>query len=215
MALRQVTAEYVLVLNPDAELASGVVQHLISELERDRTIGAIGCRLLTADGTIDHASKRFVPSPKDAAQYFAGRVVGKRVSRYVAPHVGEFDVADVDAINGAFMLMRKDALDEIGLFDEAYWMYGEDLDLCARLKLRGWRVVYDGRVTAYHLKGGSAGTRSLRLNYEFHKSMARYFGTYNKGGPLSNVAVRSAIWAKFVLTALSDGIRRQAQRLAR
>ncbi len=212
VALRRVVAPYVLVLNPDAELAPGVLDHLISVMDQQRDIGVIGCRLLTADGTPDHAAKRFIPTPLEAAHYFLGRLFGKHVSRYTAPHVNEYDLADVDAINGAFMLVRKSAMDLVGLFDEGYWMYAEDLDWCTRFRDAGWRVVYDGRVTAFHMKGGVAGVRSLRLNYEFHRSMARYYRTHNHSLAIAAVPVTTGIWCKFVITATGDLVRRAVQR---
>lgn len=214
VALRQVTAPYVLVLNPDAELAEGVVQHLLAEMERSPGIGVIGCRLLKTDGTSDHAAKRFIPTPLEAAHYFLGRLIGKRASRYAAPDVGDLDLADVDAINGAFMLVRKSAMDEVGLFDESYWMYAEDLDWCTRFREAGWRVVYDGRVTAFHIKGGVAGVRSLRLNYEFHRSMALYYRKHSHSQGVVVALVTLAIWIKFGVTAVSDGIRRAVAKVA-
>lgn len=214
VALRQVSAPYVLVLNPDAELAEGVVVHLIAEMDDSPDIGVIGCRLLTADGTPDHAAKRFIPTPLEAAQYFLGRLIGKRASRYTAPEVGEFDVADVDAINGAFMLVRKSAMDEVGLLDESYWMYAEDLDWCTRFRAAGWRVVYDGRVTAFHIKGGVAGIRSLKLNFEFHRSMALYYRKHSASQSAAVALVACAIWIKFAVTGASDGIRRALVKVA-
>jgi GT2 family glycosyltransferase len=75
----------------------------------------------------------------------------------------------VDAVNGAFMLVRRQALDEVGLFDEQYWMYMEDLDLCYRFRAAGWITWYEPSVVAQHVKGASSGPyRALRLNYAFH-----------------------------------------------
>lgn len=210
-ALRRVVAPYVLVLNPDAELAAGVIEHLIGVMDKHGDIGMIGCRLLTADGTPDHAAKRFIPTPAEATQYFVGRLFGKRISRYTAPDIDEFGLGDVDAINGAFMLVRKSAMDIVGLFDEGYWMYAEDLDWCTRFRVAGWRVVYDGRVTAFHIKGGVAGIRSPRLNYEFHRSMARYYRAYNGPVAIAAFPVVTGIWLKFALTTIVDLVRRAAK----
>lgn len=214
LALREVSAPYVLVLNPDASLEPGIVEHLIEVMEGSPDIGVLGCRLIKSDGTLDHAAKRFIPTPVEAAKFFLGGLLGRMPSRYTAPDIDEHGVGDVDAVNGAFMLVRTSAMREVGVFDERYWMYGEDLDWCTRFRKAGWRVVYDGRVTARHLKGASAGVRSWRLNYEFHRSMAIYWRTYGGETPLVKVLVEFAIWCKFILTATVDSVRRGVARLA-
>ncbi|WP_127792772.1 glycosyltransferase family 2 protein [Agromyces sp. LHK192] len=208
VALRRSTAPYVLVLNPDTRLEPGTIDHLIDVMERDATIGVIGCRLLTADGTLDHAAKRSFPSPVVAAKYFALRLIGRRGSAYVRPDVQETDIADVEAVNGAFMLIRSSALRDVGLLDERYWMYGEDLDWCARFLDQNWRVVYDGRVVAHHLKGGSTdGRRPLKLNYHFHKSMLIFYRDHvSRRNLIADAVVTAGVWMRFAITsALASG----------
>ena len=193
--LRHVTAPYVLLLNPDARLEPGTLSHLLDYMADHADVGIVGCRLLTEDGRLDHAAKRSVPRPLDALAYFAGRVVGQRRGHYTAPHVADDAVADVDAVNGAFMLVRTSAMIEVGLLDERYWMYGEDLDWCVRFRRGGWRVVYDGSVVAHHAKGASAGVRSPRLAYQFHRSMAIFYRDHVASGPVSAHAGTTAIYA--------------------
>jgi GT2 family glycosyltransferase len=212
--LDKVRSTYALVMNPDARLERGTVQHLLRRLEREPTIGIIGCRLLRADGSLDHAAKRFIPTPREGALYFIGRLFGRRLSRYVASEIDECGYSEVDAVSGAFMLIRTEALREAGLFDESYWMYGEDLELCSRFRMHGWKIVYDGAVSAVHIKGASAGIRSLKLNYEFHRSMARYFKTYGHENRVVSSLTRAAIWLRFGLTVLYDETRRVAGRLS-
>jgi len=210
VALRDTTSPYVLVLNPDTRLEAGTLDHLIGEMERDTTIGVLGCRLLTSDGSLDHAAKRSFPSPLSAAKYFILKSLRRTGSDYVRPDIDDDDVADVDAVNGAFMLIRAAALHQVGLLDEKYWMYGEDLDWCARFKDAGWRVVYDGRVIAHHIKGGSTGgRRPLMLNYHFHRSMILFYRDHvSRGHRIPDTAVAVAVWARFGLTsALSLGER--------
>ena len=209
VALKHVQSPFVLLLNPDAELAPGVVDHLLTVMNEEPDAGILGCRLVTADGTLDHAAKRFIPTPLEAGLYFAGRLVGRRVSRYTAPSVAEFGTGDVDAVNGAFMLVRRAAMDEVGLFDESFWMYGEDLDWCTRFRKAGWRVIYDGRVTAWHLKGGSAGVRSWRLNFAFHRSMVIYQRKHASSSVALRALIEVLIWAKFIATASADAVRRR------
>lgn len=210
VVLRSVGARYALLLNPDAALHPGTLPHLVEEMARCDDIGMLGCRLLTEDGSLDHAAKREIPRPRDAASYFAHRLVGRRGSRYLAPSVPERGVGDVGAINGAFMLVRTSAVDDVGLLDEAYWMYGEDLDWCSRFHDAGWRVVYDGTVTATHLKGAVAGrSRPVRLSYHFHRSMAIFYRRNLRSGHVAvDAAVLGAIWLRFAALAAGRGGRR-------
>jgi GT2 family glycosyltransferase len=205
-ALALTTAPVILLLNPDTEARWPTIEHLIDQLKNDATIGMIGCRLLLDDGSFDHAAKRSIPNPFQALQYFTSRILGRKFGNYMANNVPETGVGDVDALNGAFMLVTRQALSTVGGLDESYWMYAEDLDWCLRFRDAGWRVVYDGRVTALHVKGASSGKRrSLRLNYHFHRSMAifyqRHVGPSNRG--VLNVLVIVAIWVRFALVQVT------------
>lgn len=214
-ALKSSESAYVLLLNPDTRVEPGTIDHLIGVLEREPDIGMIGCRLLTADGSLDHAAKRSIPSVATAAKYFVLRALGRRGSDYVRPDIADDAVADVDAVNGAFMLVRATALAQVGPLDERYWMYAEDLDWCLRFRKAGWRVVYDGRVIAHHLKGGSSdGPRRVALNYQFHRSMALfYLRQLRSGSTVLDVFVVAAIWARFGVTTLINSLSRAASQL--
>lgn len=206
--LADVTARYVLVLNPDTELAEGTVSHLVDLMDADPTIGIAGCRLVTSAGTLDHAAKRRIPTPMTALKYFALRALGRTGSQYTAPGVGEREIGDVDAVNGAFMLVRTDAMREVGLFDERFFMYGEDLDWCTRFRAAGWRVVYDGTVSALHLKGASSGrVRAPRLNYEFHRSMVIYYLKHLRTNAALDALVVSGVWCRFAVVTAVDATR--------
>lgn len=221
-ALELTTAPYVLLLNPDTEVSWPTIQHLVDKLEADPGVGMIGCRLLLDDGSFDHAAKRSIPTPLQALKYFTYRVFGLTVGDYVADTVTETGVGDVEALNGAFMLVRRAALDSVGGLDESYWMYAEDLDWCVRFREAGWRIVYDGTVTALHVKGACAGRRrSLKLNYHFHRSMAIFYRHHlaDSKPRLVNGFVLASIWIRFALvqgiTLLVDcanklGVRRQS-----
>ncbi|KQM82767.1 glycosyltransferase family 2 protein [Agromyces sp. Leaf222] len=215
VALRSSSSAYALLLNPDTRVEPGTIDHLIDVLEREPDIGMMGCRLLTADGTLDHAAKRSIPSVGTAAKYFLLRALGRTGSDYVRPDIRDDAVADVDAVNGAFMLVRGSALHAVGLLDERYWMYAEDLDWCIRFRKAGWRVVYDGRVIAHHLKGGSSdGLRRVALNYQFHRSMALFYLRHlRSGSKVLDVFVVAAIWAKFGVSTLTNTLRRASLNL--
>lgn len=188
-----------------------MLRHGIQQLELDGSIGLYSCRLETANGTFDHASKRQIPDVRSALQYFTRGVRWRtEVSRYTAPDVAEPDFAEVGAINGAYMLTTRAAIERVGLLDESFWMYGEDLDWCVRFREAGYRAMYDGRVTAIHLKGGSTGrARSPRLNWHFHRSMWIFYRNHQASRlALVNGVVWSGIHVRLVVKTLADMVRR-------
>jgi GT2 family glycosyltransferase len=191
-------APYVLALNPDTEVFADTLPTLLRVLDEHPEIGIAGPRLEQPDGTFDHASRRSFPTLLGALGHFSG--IGRRVERgplaqYRAPDV---ERGPVDAVNGAFMLIRRAALEQVGLFDEGYWMYMEDLDLCFRFKQAGWLTWYEPGARAMHVKGGSAGRRSPRLVLAFHAGMWRFYRTHvgsRRSAPV-NAAVGAALAVK-------------------
>ena len=199
-------APYVLVLNPDTELREGTLPALLELMEEHADIGIAGPRLEQPDGTFDHASRRSFPTLLGALGHFSG--VGRRLERgplaqYRAP---EIERGPVDAVNGAFMLIRRAALEQVGLFDEGYWMYMEDLDLCFRFKQAGWVTWYEPSASALHVKGGSAGRRSPRLVLAFHRGMWRFYRTHVGSGRSAPVNAAVAIGVGMKLSLALIGI---------
>jgi len=216
LGIRRGVAPYVLALNPDTELRPGTLDRLLELMEERREIGICGCRLEQEDGSLDHAARRAFPTIVGALGHFSG--LGRRtttagaLSQYRALDV---ESGPVDAVNGAFMLIRRQALDEVGLFDEGYWMYMEDLDLCYRFAKAGWTTWYEPSVTAMHAKAGSSGAiRGLRLNAAFHYGMARFYRAHYAGGrnPLLNGVVYAGIGVKLAISAVRNAFRRAARR---
>lgn len=207
VALRETRAEQVLLLNPDTEIWPGVLDEMVEFLRAHPDAGVAGCRLVRRDGSFDHAAKRSFPTVANAVRYFRP---GADSSDYLAPGVPEDETGPVDAVNGAFMLVRKAAIDEVGLFDEGYWLYGEDLDWCYRFKQAGWEVLYNGRIVTLHVKGGVAGAhRRLRQNWAFHSSMGRFYRKHYSGkNALLDGLVYAAIGAKFGVSAMRSGLTR-------
>ena len=177
LAIRRGEGRFVLALNPDTRVIDSRLDDLIRLMEKQPAIGVCGCRLELEDGSFDHAAKRAFPTPLGALAHFSGvgrrQKVSNRLAQYRAPEV---ESGPVDAVNGAFMLMRRSALDEVGLFDEGYWLYMEDLDLCYRFKEAGWMTWYEPTVTVVHVKAGTSGkNRRPRQNYAFHYGMFRFY----------------------------------------
>jgi N-acetylglucosaminyl-diphospho-decaprenol L-rhamnosyltransferase len=215
LAPRDTVAPFVLLLNPDTELRPGALDHLLDLMDSQPDIGMSSCRLELRDGSFDHAAKRAFPTPLAALAHFTrigrGTSAGSTLAQYRAPDVDERGFGDVDAVNGAFMLVRREALEQVGLLDEGYWLYMEDLDWCRRFHLAGWRVVYDGRVSILHVKGGTAGARRrLRQNVAFHRGMGRFYRRYESGRrPLLDLAVYVGIGAKLAVSITANAVARR------
>jgi len=205
---------YLLFLNPDTVVPPGSLAAAIRELESRPEIGMLGCKLVRADGTFDHACKRGFPTVASALYYFLGlsRLLPKspRFAQYTAGHLDVETTGLVDAVNGAFMLVRRDAAEEVGAMDERYWLYAEDLDWCHRFWERGWKILYWPEVEVTHLKGASVGDRrSLKLNYAFHRSIWLFYAKHhapNRSALLSAV-VWWGVWSKFIASAVANLLR--------
>jgi N-acetylglucosaminyl-diphospho-decaprenol L-rhamnosyltransferase len=204
VVLRRSHAPYVLVLNPDTRVTQGALETLLEVMEARPDVGICGPRLVREDGTLDHAAKRSFPTPLSALGHFTG--VGRRRShgRLAAYRAPEIERGAVDAVNGAFMLIRRRALEEVGLFDEGYWMYMEDLDLCYRFARAGWVTWYEPSATVVHLKGRASGRhRGLRLAYAFHYGMHRFYRKHyaaQQAAPF-NALVYAGIWVRFAIVS--------------
>lgn len=167
IALKQVSGKYVLILNPDTILEENTFEKLINFCEKNPKTGAISSKLILANGKLDSACKRSFPTPSVAIPRILGLSKifpkSKLFGKYNLTYLDENRTAKVDAICGAFMFIPKNVLNETGLFDEDYFMYGEDLDLCYRINKKGYDIFYYPEVTTIHLKGES--TKKTHLSY--------------------------------------------------
>ena len=206
LVLRESEAEAVLLLNPDTEVYAGTLDAAMARLRSEERIGMVGVKLVTESGALDHACKRSFPSPASAIGHFTG--LGG--SRYRAAHLGDDEPGEVDAVNGAFMLCRAEAIREVGLLDEGYWLYMEDLDWCHRFWDAGWKVFYEPAGVALHVKGASSGKRRApKQEIAFHRGMARFYRRFDapETNPLLNAAVYAGIGAKLAASLAITALR--------
>ena len=196
------TGECVLFLNPDTVSNAEALAHGIGRVLAEPGIGMISPKLVMADGTMDLACRRSIPSLWDGfcrASGLAARFADKAwAAGYNLTHLPDDDTYEVGAINGAFMLGRRvvfEAVAERGadgraqVFDERFFMYGDDLDLCIRVAREGWKIVYDGRVTITHLKG-----LSVAKNYE---AMSAAIFDANRDVYLKHFNPRGSRWVRW------------------
>jgi N-acetylglucosaminyl-diphospho-decaprenol L-rhamnosyltransferase len=214
VGIRATTAPYVLVLNPDAEVWEGTLAGLVKLADERPRAGAIGPMIRNSDGTV-YPSGRTVPSIGTALGHaFLGAVWPDN------PWSRSYRLADwdrstereVDWISGAAFLLRRAALDEIGLLDERFFLYAEEVDLFKRLRDAGWTIVFTPELEVVHEQGVSTG-RSRRMHLIHSESVARYFEKHHGTGwrrPLVPVA-RIVLRLRAELVSAWDRLRRSGR----
>lgn len=158
-ALKKVKTEYILLLNPDCTVSARTLEYMLDFMQRHTDVGAASCKLERKDGSIDWASHRGFPTPWASFLYF---VLGND-SLYHLTSQDMRKAHEVDAISGAFFMTRKSVLERVGPpaggFDEDYFLYGEDIDLCFRIKEAGFKIMYVPDVVVLHHKGITSGIK--------------------------------------------------------
>jgi GT2 family glycosyltransferase len=169
---------YALVLNPDTVLPPTALQDMMAYMDADEQIGAAGPRMVLLDGSLDLACRRSFPTPEISFYRMVGLSKlfprSRRFGRYNLTYLDPSVETEVDAVMGAFMLVRREAIARVGLFDEAFFMYGEDLDWAFRIKQAGWKVMYNPRVRVTHVKR-AASRQSRRAQREFYRAMLIFY----------------------------------------
>jgi N-acetylglucosaminyl-diphospho-decaprenol L-rhamnosyltransferase len=183
-APQSASPRFILLLNPDTILPPSALSDMMQFMVGHPQAGAAGPRLVRADGSLDRACRRSFPTPQVAAYRFSGlsRLFpnSPRFGRYNLTYLPPDLTTEVDSVVGAFMLIRGEALSQAGLLDEQFFMYAEDLDLCYRIKQRGWEVWYNSSVTVLHYKGQSSRQRSKFANVQFYQTMRLFHDKHFK-----------------------------------
>ncbi len=213
--IRATRAPYVLSLNPDTEVEPDAIAKLAEYMEAHSEVGAVGPKIVRPDGSLDLASRRSFPSPS-VAFFRLSRLsrlfpAHHRLARYNLTYRSPDVSQEIDSGTGACLLFRRAALDQVGLFDEAFFMYGEDLDLCYRLKASGWKVMYHPSAVILHHKGQSSRKQSYRMIREFHRSMVTFFGKHYRSttsAPVARVIV-AGIWLRCAGQLFLNALRRE------
>ena len=176
LVLRKVETEYILFLNPDSKVLSGTIQYMVDYMEKNQDVGAATCKVEKEDGLLDFASHRGFPTPWVSFLYY---VLGQD-SLYHLTNCDFSKPHEVDAIAGAFFMVRKSVLEKVGLFDEDYFLYTEDLDLCFRIKKAGFKIMYVPEVKIIHYKGVTSGIKehSQEISTANEKSRKRAFNSF-------------------------------------
>jgi GT2 family glycosyltransferase len=177
-ALRLARAGYLLLLNPDVTLEPGALATAVAYMDAHPDLGILGPRILRPDGRLDPPARRSFKTPATYLYKALGlsRLLPRhpRFGHYYLSYLDELAITDVDAVVGAFLLIRRAVMERIGLLDERFFMYCEDEDWCWRAKQAGWRVVYHPGIVAHHRRGSSTALHPFRMAYHLHRSYFLY-----------------------------------------
>jgi len=203
---------YALLLNPDTVLPPTGLAMMLEFMEEHPNAGVAGPKLVLEDGSLDLACRRSFPTPQVAVYRMLGlsRLFPHhpRFGRYNLTYLDPDQVAEVDSVVGAFMLVRCDAIQGVGLLDEDFFMYGEDLDWAYRITQTGWKVYYNPAVTVLHVKRASS-RHSRRAAREFYRAMRIFYDKH--------YASSTPLWLHYlVLTGINlrAGLLRAQQKLS-
>jgi GT2 family glycosyltransferase len=184
--IRKGDAPFIILLNPDTTVSPGFFQETLALMENSPLTAIIGPRVLDGDGRLQASARRF---PNALTALFGRQSLLSRLcpnNRFTRQnltantYMGREPVS-VDWVSGACMLVRRAAVDEVGLMDENFFMYWEDADWCRRMRLKGWQVVYDPRASVVHHTAQSSRKKPVRSAYAFHRSVYHYFIKYDQG----------------------------------
>lgn len=194
-ALVRCRGDYLLVLNSDTVIMPHCLEKTLNFMAADRAIGITGCKILSADRTLQHSCRSFPGILNFAYESFylsalfpRSRLLGKPFMTYLDYR----ENSEVDVVLGAFMMLRRELVAEIGLFDEQFFMYSEETDFCYRAKKGGWKVCFLPDAEIIHLGGSSTKAQSTDMFIELHKSHHRFIAKYHTTGYL--IAVKMILW---------------------
>jgi GT2 family glycosyltransferase len=215
IGIKNSTGRYVLSLNNDTVVKSGAIEKLIGFMDKTSDAGAVGPKLLNGDGSIQMQCRRGFPTPSNSIFYFLGlsRLFPKNriFGAYLMTYLDDAATSEVDSLCGAAMMVRREVIEKVGLMDESYYMYGDDIDWCYRIKRAGWKVYYlpEAEIVHYGGRGGSR-RQSYRNIFEFHRAMAVFYGKhYSKGSMfLMNWLVYAGIWLKCAAELIKNVFRK-------
>lgn len=207
-AIRQSSGEYILLLNPDTVVQDNTFKVCLDFMNAHNDAGALGVKMLDGKGNFLPESKRGLPTPWVSFYKIFGLSNlfprSPKFARYHLGHLNENKNHQIEILAGAFMWMRRTALDKSGLLDEDFFMYGEDIDLSYRILKAGFKNYYLADTSIIHYKGESTKKGSLNYVYVFYKAMAifarkHFSGTY---ASLFNLAIKLAIYLRAALSVI-------------
>lgn len=207
-ALRLARGQHVCLLNPDCEVLPGSLVDMVDYMYEHPDVGAVGPQLLFPDGSLQSSRRRF-PTLRTGLvestilqRYFPRSRV---VRDYYCDDLPTDQAHEVDWLVGACLMVRREALDQVGLLDEGYFMYSEELDWCFRAKRAGWKVVYLPQAKVVHHEGKSSEQNLVNRNIHFHDSKCRFFSKHYGTG--QGMLLRAFIFLTFLYQIVEESLK--------
>jgi GT2 family glycosyltransferase len=202
IAMRRASGKYIFLINSDVTVPSGCMESMLKYMEAHRSVGILGPKMLTPNGSPGPSCMR-----RASLTLWLAQALGLTVfCKGLRIHLENFNCSetqDVDVLNGWFWMVRKEALEQVGLLDEQFFMYGEDIDWCRRFWKHGWKVVYFPEAAAVHYGGASSGRAPLRFYIELHRARLKYWKRDH--GYVSMLAYVCILWLHQSLRVLGYG----------
>lgn len=211
--IRIAQGRYVLLLNSDTIVLPDTLDIMLRFMDENHNVGASGCKIVLPDGSLDKACKRGFPTPSASFYYafgFSKLFPNKpRFNQYQLGYLSPDEAYPIDSLVGAFMLIRREAIEQVGMLDEEFFMYGEDIDWCYRIKEAGWVNYYYPRTHIVHHKGASSRRKPFKIIYEFHRAMILFHNKHyrKKYSWLTNTTVYAGVSLKFILSLVRNKLR--------
>jgi GT2 family glycosyltransferase len=197
IGLKEASGKLILLLNPDTIVAEDTFTKMVEFFNRTPEAGVAGCKILNPDGTLQLPCRRSFPGPWTSFTKVTGLSTlfpkSRIFARYNLTYLDENQTYEVDAISGSFMMMRKEVFDKVGGFDEQFFMYGEDLDLCYRIQKAGYKVYYVHSTQIIHYKGESTKRSSIDETKVFYKAMHLFVKKHLSTSILVEIILQTAI----------------------
>lgn len=206
-ALAELEQAFLLYLNPDCVIASDALETLLKALEADPRAAMVGPVLCYPDGRAQEGGRRAAPTPwksfvRASGLYRLSRLFPKLFPDFVLPQESIGDaVSEVDAISGACMLVRREAIEAVGSLDEGYFLHCEDLDWCMRFRLAGWKNLFVPQAQVIHEKGVCSVSRPVFVSWHKHHGMVRFYRKFYAGQHswLLRQLVELGVWVHFLV----------------
>lgn len=212
-AIQIAQGEFILLLNPDTVIEEDTLVKTVEFMRSHEKAGGLGVRMVDGKGKFLPESKRGLPTPMVAFYKIFGLSKlfpkSKKFGQYHLGNLSEFEINEVDVLSGAYMLMRKKTLDEVGLLDEAFFMYGEDIDLSYRITKGGYKNYYYPETRIIHYKGESTKKSSINYVFVFYRAMVIFAEKHfsKKNAKLFSSLINTAIYLRAFIAIFSRFIR--------
>lgn len=207
-AIKLANGEYILLLNPDTVIEEDTLIKTIDFMDKKPRSGAVGVKMIDGKGNFLPESKRSFPKPSVAFYKIFGLSSlfpkSRKFGQYHLGHLSEFKNHEVDVLSGAFMLIRKRTIEKVGLLDEMFFMYGEDIDMSYRIKLKGYKNYYISDTKIIHYKGESTKKSSVNYVFVFYRAMIIFAKKHmpNKNVFFLNLSINLAIYFRAFIAVL-------------